>query len=655
MIEIRSLRDLARLLYIFGREFRVALWLTAGLMVLGAFFLPHQYTSEARLLVKSGRENTALPVDLGDRPAAVTSSATRDPIVDEEKMLTGRPVVLEVARLYLNEVQGREQQGGGLGQSLRAFTRGVSGAIGQGLQALGLSEPQSEEEALAERLASRFAVSHGPGSNVMELGLKWNDAQQAQRILSTWVRVYIDQRTTVLGRKGLVAFYEGKVRDSDLQIDAAKSQLRTRLDAINGASAQERLDALTRRLNDLRTRLAEISAERSALEAGISYAAGRVKALPGESVAERELSQSAGWQAMSNQLADLKRQRTDALRVYKDSAPAVRNLNDSIAQLEGQLKSEDRVVQRGEKRTPNELSVTMARTQLEKSVRLRELDTLNAAFDKEVTKLEAQRRKVLESEPELGKLEQQLAVAEKGRGFYLDTLEKARVDQALDDRRLNNIAQIQEASFNPARTGPKSLLMLFMALPAGAVVGLLVVYLCALMDQRIHDGGRLAERFGVPLWSTVKDVSTGPQDNEFHASLHRIYGTLPLARIASEGLVLGLTSGRHGEGVSFIAQHLQALCEAQGLTVSRNPEVVVRTPGVLTLLEASGLQDNQQAFVRLSQADLIVLVVEARATTIPVLDNALGVLRTAFQRVDGVILNRRRFEVPQAVLRWLQP
>jgi hypothetical protein len=38
-----------------------------------------------------------------------------------------------------------------------------------------------------------------------------------------------------------------------------------------------------------------------------------------------------------------------------------------------------------------------------------------------------------------------------------------------------------------------------------------------------------------------------------------------------------------------------------------------------------------------------------------VLDNALGVLRTAFQRVDGVILNRRRFEVPQAVLRWLQP
>ncbi|MEY4767183.1 MAG: hypothetical protein RI907_3856 [Pseudomonadota bacterium] len=651
MIEIRSLRDLLRVLCIFSREFRLALAVTASLMVVGAFVLPHQYVSEARLLVKAGRENTALPVDLGDRPAAVLQSATRDPMVDEEKMITGQPVVLEVARLYLNEMRAREQQAGVVKRGLKA----VSQAVASALQAIGLSEPQPEEDALAERLLKRFQVSHGPGSSVMEISLRWGDAQQAQRMLSTWVRVYIDQRTAALGRKGLVSFYEGKVRDADLQIDAAKSQLRTGLDAIQGASAQERLDALTRRLNELHTRLAEISAERAALEAGIGYAAGRVQALPRETVAERDLSQSASWQALSTQLADLKRQRADALRVYKESAPAVKALTESIVLLETQLQAEDRSVQRGEKRTPNELSQTMARTQMEKSVRLRELETLQVVFDKEAARLEADRRKVLVSEPALAKVEQQLAVAEKARAFYLDTLEKARVDQALDDRRLNNIAQIQEPSFNPARSAPKSLLMVLLALPAGAVVGLVTVYLCALADQRIHDGGRLAERFGVPLWTTLKDLGAGAPDNEFHASLHRLYGTLPLQRLASEGLVLGLTAGRSGEGVSFIARHLKALCEAQGVNVALNPQAVERVPGQLTLLEASGLQHNRDAFVRLAQADLIVLVVEARATTVPVLDNALGVLRTAFHRVDGVVLNRRRFEVPQAVLQWLKP
>jgi uncharacterized protein involved in exopolysaccharide biosynthesis len=657
MIDIRSLRDLIRLFYIFRREFRLALVTTVILAVLGAFLLPHKYVSDARLLVKPGRENMTVPIDAGDRQTVHPQVSSRDPISDEEKMLTGRPVLMEVARLYLSELNSEPPKPGVLGQvkaSLKAARKAVSKAVGESLAAVGLSEVQSDEEALAETLASAFQVTHASGSNVMELSFTWHDPLQAQRILQTWIRVYTDQRTAVLGRKGLVLFYEGKVREVDQQIESAKSLLRHRLEQINGTSAQERLDMLTKRLNDLRTRLAEIAAERSALHNGISFAAGKARTLPKEAVAERELSQSAAWAALSGQLAELKRQRADALRVFKDTAPAIKSLNESIAQLEAQLKEEDRVVQRSEKRAPNELNITMERNQLEKSVRLQELNTLYAAFDKEIGELEATRSKVMESEPELARLEQLLSVAEKSRGLYLDSLEKARIDQALDDQRINNIAQIQEASFNPRRSSPKSLMLLMLALPAGAVVGLLVVYLCSLFDQRIHDGGRMAERFGVPLWTTVKDIGEGGPDNEFHASLYRIYGTLPLDRIQREGLVLGLASARSGEGVSFIAGRLKTLLEAQGLSVRVNPEAVQPVAGEVTLLEASGLHSNREAFVRLSQADLIVLVVEARVSTVPVVDNALGVLRTAFRKVDGVIVNRRRFEVPHRVLRWLQ-
>lgn len=657
MIEIRSLRDLIRLFYIFQRQFKLAFVTTVVLAVLGAFLLPHKYVSDARLLVKPGRENMTVPIDAVDRQTVYPQVTTRDPIVDEEKMLTGRPVLMEVARRYLTELNKEPAKDGvlaSLKSGLKRAKKAVGQGLAQGLSALGLSEVQSEEETLAELLAARFQVSHGPGSNVMELSFTWDDPQQAQRVLRTWIRVYLDQRTAALGRKGLVVFYDGKVREVDQQIESAKTQLRKRLEDIQGASAQERLDMLTKRLNDLRTRLAEIAAERSALQNGISFAAGRALALPKETVSERDLSQSATWQALSGQLAELKRQRAEASRVFKDSAPAIKAINDSIAQLEDQLKEEDRVVQRGEKHAPNELNVTMERSQLEKSVRLQELNTLYASFDKEVADLEATRSKVMEREPELARLEQVLSVAEKSRGLYLDSLEKARIDQALDDQRINNIAEIQEATLNPTRSSPKSLLLIVMALPAGALVGLLVIYLYSLFDQRIHDGGRFEERFGVPLWSTVKDITEGGPDNDFHASLYRIYGTLPLARIQQEGLVLGLASARAGEGVSFLATRLKTLLEAQGLSVRINPEVPKAAPGEVVLLEASGLHSNREAFVRLSHANLIVLVVEARASTIPVVDNALGVLRTAFRKVDGVIVNRRRFEVPPEVLRWLQ-
>ena len=657
MIDIRSLRDLIRLFYIFRREFWQAFTAMAVLAVAGAFLLPPKYTSDARLLVKPGRENMVAPLEAGDRQTVYPQSTTRDPILDEEKMLTGRPVLLQVARLYLQELASEPPREGVWGKVKDAMGKAraaVSGAVGRALAAIGLTEVQSEEEAVAEKLASRFAVTHGPGSNVMELSFTWSDPTVAQRVLSTWIRVYLDERTTVLGRKSLVAFYDGKVRDADQQIESAKSLLRQRLVQINGTSAQERLDALTRRLNELSSRQAEIAAERTALLNGIQYASKQTQSLSKETVSERELGNSPTWQALSTQLAELKRQRADALRIFKDTAPTVLALSESINQLEVQLKTEDRVLQRSERRAPNELNTVMARNQLEKSMRLQELDAMRVAFDKEVAQLETARRTVLENEPELARLEQSLAVAEKSRALYLDNLEKARIDQALDDSRINNIAQIQQASFNPGRSSPKSLLLLAMALPAGALVGLMVVYLCSLFDQRIHDGGRFEDRFGVPLWSTVKDLGEGGPDNDFHASLYRIYGTLPLERIQREGLVLGLTSARSGEGVSFLVSRLQALLEAQGLQVRVNPQTVAAAPGEVVLLEASGLHSNREAFVRLGRANLIVLVVEARASTVPVVDNALGVLRTAFRKVDGVILNRRHFEVPQQVLRWLQ-
>lgn len=658
MIDIRSFRDLLRLFFIFRREFLIAFAITVFLTVGAAFLMPPKYESEARLLVKPGRENLTVPLDAGDRHTMLAPTSQRDPIIDEEKMITGRPVVLQVARLYLAEMANQPPPQGAWKKfkgMLKSAALSAVNALRSVTVLLGLTEAQSDEERLAGRFADKFTVSHGPGSNVMELRFVWDDPQVAQRVMQTWVKVYLDERTTVLGRKSLVTFYEGKVREADAQIEASKGQWRARLESIQGVSAQERLEALTRRLNELRTKRAEITAERDATEQGLRYASGRARALPRETVAEREVGYGPGWVAMNNQLAELKRQRLDALRVFKDTAPTVLSLNDSIVALEAQLKAEQGSVQRGERRTPNELGVTLERSQLEKSVRLHELNTFAAAYNKEITELETSRREVLVKEPELGRLEQALGVAERSRALYLDSLEKARIDQALDENRINNIAQIESPTFNPARVSPKSLLMLLLAVPAGALVGLLVIYLRSLADQRIHDGGRVESRLGVPLWSTIKEISAaGGEDNEFHASLYRIYGMLPLERVATQGLTVGLTSSRPREGVSFIAQRLQVVLKAQGLNVRLNPEGGRAEPGEIVLLEAAGLLSNREAFVRLSRADVIVLVVEARASTVPVVENALGVLRTAFHKVDGVIINRRRFEVPPHVLRWLQ-
>lgn len=156
--------------------------------------------------------------------------------------------------------------------------------------------------------------------------------------------------------------------------------------------------------------------------------------------------------------------------------------------------------------------------------------------------------------------------------------------------------------------------------------------------------------FGLPLWTTLPELSnsTAESSNAFTASIYRLYGLLPYARIEEKGLTLGLTSARHGEGVTFIIEQLRRLLEENGVRVRVGGEPA--QPGEVVLLDAPALLDSREAFIALRRADLIALVVEAQKSTVPVVEHALTILTTAFGKVDGIIINRRRFEVPSKVL-----
>lgn len=159
-------------------------------------------------------------------------------------------------------------------------------------------------------------------------------------------------------------------------------------------------------------------------------------------------------------------------------------------------------------------------------------------------------------------------------------------------------------------------------------------------------------RFGLPLWTTLpeRNNSSAQTSNAFAASVYRLYGFMPLKRIASDGLMLGLTSARHGEGVGFVIEQMRQLLEENGLNV-RVGGAEPAQPGEVVLLDASALLDSREAFVTLRRADMIALVVEARQSSIPVVQHVLSILTTAFGKVDGIIINRRCFEVPGKVLK----
>ncbi|WP_122689565.1 GumC family protein [Pseudomonas viridiflava] len=657
MINIRSFRDLLRLLFIFRREVKITVVATFVVVLLGALLLPNRYESTALLLVKPGRDSSTVPIELSNRQAIVVPSALRDPLLDEERMLTGRPIMRKVSEKYLAELSRAEPETGVLA-SIKNGLKSVVGAVVDAgrsvLQFIGLVEKRTQAERMAEDLEKNFKVRHEPGSSVMELTFTWNDPTTAQTVLKTWIEEYQLQRTKTLGRVSLYTFYESEVKNTGDNIISYKKQIQNYLNQLSAVSISQRLADTSQGLNDLRTERNNTTRAIASTKAGLDLLKKQLAAQPKTVSAGRELTLNPNRQDLQNRINGKEVERQELLRSFKEQAPPIRAVNEEINNLKKLLNEQDATVQRSESITPNPIYNRMQNVYADQQTSFARLQTQLTQQNTQIAQLEADRQQALNLEPELSRLQNELDAAEKSYALYTDSLEKARIDRELDNSQISNIATIEEATYNPSRVFPKSLLMVLLAFPLSLVVGALALYFFYLLDQRIHDGDKIESTFKVPVWTTLPDLEHAQERSAaFISNLHRIYGILPLDQVDEKGLTLGFTSVKAGAGVSFVIERLAALLIEQGHQVRTENRAPAR-PGEIVLINASGVSTNQEAFVLLRNADLILLVVRAKDTTVPMLEDTLHNLNTAFKKVDGVIINRRRFEVPENVLKFLK-
>ena len=657
MINIRSFRDLLRLLFIFRHEVKITVVATFVVVLLGALLLPNRYESTALLLVKPGRDSSTVPIELSNRQAIVVPSALRDPLLDEERMLTGRPIMHKVSEKYLAELSRAEPETGVLASIKNGLKSVVGAVVGAGrsvLQFIGLVEQRTQAERMAEDLEKNFKVRHEPGSSVMELTFTWNDPTTAQTVLKTWIEEYQLQRTKTLGRVSLYTFYESEVKNTGDNIISYKKQIQNYLNQLSAVSISQRLADTSQGLNDLRTERNNTTRAIASTKAGLDLLKKQLAAQPKTVSAGRELTLNPNRQDLQNRINGKEVERQELLRSFKEQAPPIRAVNEEINNLKKLLNEQDATVQRSESITPNPIYNRMQNVYADQQTSFARLQTQLTQQNTQIAQLEADRQQALNLEPELSRLQNELDAAEKSYALYTDSLEKARIDRELDNSQISNIATIEEATYNPSRVFPKSLLMVLLAFPLSLVVGALALYFFYLLDQRIHDGDKIESTFKVPVWTTLPDLEHAQERSAaFISNLHRVYGILPLDQVDEKGLTLGFTSVKAGAGVSFVIERLAALLIEQGHQVRTENRAPAR-PGEIVLINASGVSTNQEAFVLLRNADLILLVVRAKDTTVPMLEDTLHNLNTAFKKVDGVIINRRRFEVPENVLKFLK-
>ncbi|MHB1587356.1 MAG: GumC family protein [Acidiferrobacteraceae bacterium] len=655
MTEVRSFRDIVRLFFIYQREFRWAVIVTVVVATLGAFLLPTRYQSTARLLVKPGGADMLLPIGASGRQVMLSPVPQHDLVTNDEKILTGQQIVMQVARRLLAERAAAppprslwKRAKVDFGRVGRAGVRGARDV----LTFVGIVDHSTRAERLSRALIKRFSVRRVPGSSIMALHFQWNNAHMAQEVLGGWIHVYLRYRQHVLGNPtDLYTFYGDQAHKERLLSAKYRQQLVALERQTQGISVRARANVLAKQIETAEAHQAEEQSQLVALTQGI---AGNRHLLPETAPMvprERKIGLNPVLLDLKRRMDGLEVKRVNLLRTYTPQAPPVVALDKAISVLATRIHKTRHQIALASTLGANSVFTSLEQGLVNRRIQRRELRARLAEKHRQIRELIAARERVMAIEPRASVLERLLRTAEHNYAHYMGDAEKARIAQALSVNRISNIAVVEPATLDPARVFPKSLDILVAALPLGILMGLIVIYVYHLVDQRIHDGGLVEHTLHVPLWASVPETGT-PVRPEFAASLQRLIALLPLEQVSQGGLTIGLTSATRGEGVHFLSGHIEQLLSARGYSTQRGSGKA--GAGQIVLAESPALLHDESAIGNLAGADIILLVVEAGRTTTSAVREVLRVLAMTFKQADGIILNRRRFEIPEHVLHWIE-
>jgi len=181
----------------------------------------------------------------------------------------------------------------------------------------------------------------------------------------------------------------------------------------------------------------------------------------------------------------------------------VKLLERSIREMEAWLEREPERIARKETLAPNKLAEALSLSVQELTLSQARLRAELAQKEAQIRELSQRRDRLLALEAERAEVSRRLTTEQENYRVYAAALQQASLDEALDRERISNVVVMQAASYNPARSFPKTLPILaatpFLALAAM----LLTVWLAALLDRKARSGELVQRQADVPLLADI--------------------------------------------------------------------------------------------------------------------------------------------------------
>jgi uncharacterized protein involved in exopolysaccharide biosynthesis len=457
-----------------------------------ALLQPDRYQAGMKILVKRERADPVVTTDASTVPQ-VSVGVTEEEVNSEVELLKSRDLLENVVRTC------------GLQDLISSPSTKVVASIHNGGEA---SEPDKPVANAVRRLQKQLDVDVVKKTNLIAVNYESSDPKLAAHVLSTLANLYLEKHLAVHRPPGAFDFFQHETEAYRKELADAESRLVDFGHNTKTVSPQLEKEATLQKLGEFDATLKQTGAAVVETQQRIRVLQEQSASIPSRMVTQIRNSDDAALlsQLRSNLLA-LELKRTELLAKFAPDYRPVQEVDTQIAQTRDALTTAEKS-QLHDETTDRDPAHEVIREELAKATAdLASLQTRAAATAAIVQSYEQNYQSLEPKEVVHDDLIRTVKATEENYLLYLRKAEEARISDALDRKRIINVA-IAEAATVPSLPANRRSATVLVGLLLATMVSVGLAFGSEYLDSTVRTPHEVKLFLSVPLLATVPKSKT---------------------------------------------------------------------------------------------------------------------------------------------------
>jgi|SRR5271169_2012605 len=377
----------------------------------------------------------------------------------------------------------------------------------------GKANPAERIAQATKRLRSSLQVEVMKKTNLISITYSGSDPQLTASVLRNLNDVYIQKNAEVHRPQGQFKFFEQETERYKAELGQAEQQLKKFASEQGGVAPQIARDQTLQKLTEFSATLEQTRAGMIATEQKIQVLEKQAQTLPTRITTQlRESDDAAVLKDLKTTLMNLELKRTELLTKYQPTYPLVQEVDKQLADTRASLESEQSKPVR-EQTTDQNPTFQYVSTELAKAKADYSFLQAQAAATETIVGMYRTQVEQLEQK---GLVHQDLLRTQKTDEdnylLYLRKREEARMSDALDQRRILNVA-VAEQPVVPVLPSTSPWLVIVLGLVLGVVTSTGMALTADYLDSSFRTPAEVVDELQIPLLAAVPFQASLPGAN----------------------------------------------------------------------------------------------------------------------------------------------